>query len=410
MLYFALQLCGLLLLTNGGVGPYFAGGNLLPWALLSIVGPMVVLLLDQSGSLSADCRRFWFVVSLSLVLVVGMFVRQLTVRQTDRVAGIHDGAVQAEIAADKLLHGENPYGANYRGTDYETLNPPIVGGPSVNVVWSHVIYPPFVFEAFLPFALLGRLDGVLADYRWLTVGALMLVAWLIIRRASTWEERTMGAVLTLGNPLLWMYAVIGTNDGLAVTLVVCSVALLGDRRWWWSGAIFALALATKQSVWILAPLWAWWTWREASGSARARRLAGFGLGAGLLITFGPFLLWQPQRLLTDIYTYASGSIPYSYPVSGTTFLQYLTIWHIIPSPWTVFPAYIFSLLVGLPALWMAWRRLRTRSGAGQWFIASAAVMLATLIVGRYMNANYLIFPTVLMVAGFVWPKNGNAHD
>lgn len=399
-----------MLLTGGGVGPYFSGGNILPFALLALIGPIIVFCLNQTTSVAAQRQRFLWITGLCVVLVIGMTARQLAVRSGESVAGIHDGAVQAEVAADKLLHGQNPYGADYRGTDYERLNPPITGGPTINVVWSHVIYPPFVFESFVPFAWLRGLLGPLADYRMLTVGALLLAAWLLAQQAASWEERARVVALTLGNPLLWMYAVIGTNDGMAAALVIISIALLVRNRWWWGGFVFALAVATKQSVWLLLPLWFFWAWRQGKTASNGRRNLTYGWLAGIVVTFGPFLLWHPQRMITDILSYASGSIPYSYPVSGTTFLQYLTIWHMIPSPWAVFPTYAFQLIVWVPALWFVCRWLRKQWHVSRWLIGAAVLTLSTLLVGRYMNNNYLVAPMLLVIAGYVWPDTIAQHD
>jgi hypothetical protein len=175
-----------------------------------------------------------------------------------RPVGIHDGAVQTEIAAQKLLNGHNPYGADYRGTAYQTLNPPIPGGPGNNVVWHHFIYPPTTILLETMNEAASRLFQSAGDVRLVTLGALVLLSLMLLIRQKTWTGRTKVFILTLGNPLLFIYALIGANDIVAVAGLV-GTALLAERKQWRSmGLVFALTVGVKQSAWLAVPLWLIW--------------------------------------------------------------------------------------------------------------------------------------------------------
>lgn len=410
LLFLLLPTLGMMLVTGGGVGQYFTGNGLLTPSLLCAAGPLIYIAIGQRGSAQTDRRRFWWALAACTTLVIILTAGQLRVRAGSDVAGIHDGAVQAEVAATKLLHGENPYGANYRGTQYEKLNPPIVGGPAINVVWSHFIYPPLIFLLYIPLEIVHRITGSLADYRIITVGALGGIAAMLIFTATTWTERTRATLLTLGNPLLWIYAVIGANDIVSALFLLGATLLMARKRWWWSGVVFGLAMATKQSVWILAPLWLLWLWKSSATERVlniARRNGLLGLAVSAAAIFGPFLIWQPWRIIDDLIRYASGSIPYSYPISGTTFLQYLTVFRFVDSPWAIIPTYIFQLAVGLPALFFIWRWIRRDAGPVRWLVGSGILMMAVLLFSRYFNNNYYIVPIVLFVTAYTLSEREN---
>lgn len=408
LLFLLLPTLGMMLVTGGAVGPYFAGGGLLVFSLLSVAGPLIYLVLGNNQNARTDQRRFWWALAVCSVLVIGLAGRQLVVRSNSPVEGIYDGAIQAEVAAGKLVAGENPYGSDYRGTDYETVNPPIVGGPVINIVWSHFIYPPLIFLLYVPLHLMRAFLGPLADYRLITVGALGGLSAILILTAATWTQRTRATLLTLGNPLLWIYAVIGANDIIIALCLVAAAMLMSRRRWWWSGVIFGLALAARQTVWPLAPLWGLWLWRSSASANTpiiARRRGLLGAAVGLVVTYGPFLAWQPWRLVDDIIRFASGSISYTYPIAGTTFLQYLTVFNLVDSPWSIFPTYLFQLAVGVPVLWLTWRWIRREASPVRWLAGAGVLMMAVLLFGRYFNNNYYTVPMVLFVVAYLLSEN-----
>lgn len=406
LLFFILSIGGISFIISSGIGQiYTDAGRLLPFALFCLIAPLIYLSIGQRSTGQTDRRRFVWVITSCSILIVGMFIRQLIIRPwTDTQKGIYDGAIQSEVAADFFLHGINPYGADYRGTPYAAVNKPVIGNNTDNEVWYHYIYPPLNFLVYLPLRILSPILGPLADYRLVTIGALYVLTWLLTRQAQTWSQKTTVVLLTLGNVLLWGYAVIGCNDLLVVLLIVGSTILLRRQRWWWGGALFGLALASKQVAWVLLPLWLYWIWQVTRhtlpGWKNFRRTLS-GTIIMVAIFFGPFILWNPLAIFTDLVRYAGGAIPETYPIAGTTLLQYFYILGIIPSPFTVVPVYLFQLMVSIPisVLTAGWVRLAPQ--ASRWLAGAAVLILSVMLVSRFFNNNFLQIPMVFLIAAYL---------
>lgn len=407
LLFFLLPTLGMIVVLGGAIAQIFVqGGWLLPFALLCLVAPIMYLALGQQPSPTSDRRRYIFVWITLAMLVLGLTIRQIAIRgHAPQPQGMYDGAIQSEVAARMLLDGKNPYVGDYRGTEYASVNQVVPGGSTDNVVWYHYIYPPLTFLAYVPLAMLDTVLGPLADYRLITVGALFLVTILLTRQAKTFSRKITVVILTLGNPLLWGYAIIGANDILGPLLLLIATILIGRRRWLFAGIVFGLALAVKQTVWFIAPLWLFWVWRSMVIENQIRTVLPkhlLGILFGVAITFGPFLIWDTGRIFTDLVPYAAGNIPNTYPISGTTFLQYLHVLRLIPSAWSIVPTYLFQLMVGIPMLALTIFWLRRSAATSRWLIGAAIVPLAILLVSRYFNNNFLTFPAALLVAAYIF--------
>lgn len=386
------------LLTADLISPYFNRGSGVLWFhLAALTGFLVFITL---GSRSAKWR-WWFVVVWTVIFVGGAFVRQISLRgPVGQPVGIHDGAIHVEVAAEVFRGGQNPYQAEFRHTRYGELNPPIPGGPAINVVWSHFIYPPLTFVLQTPWSAIGSWFGFVADVRWLMLASLGLAAGLIISTTKDYDRRIRLWLLTAANPLVWLYVIAGYNDMWVITALILTAWSIDRRRWWLTGVALACAAGLKQSAWIVIPLVAWYLWRSAPDGARKKALVGFVV-AGLLI-WGPWAVWDPGALVDDIVRYASGSIPFSYPISGATFLQYLHIYNFVESPWTVIPTHWFQLAIGLPTLGaLAWW-LRKHYTLHRLLTAITILTTAVLLVSRYNNNNYISGIILLSVAAYAF--------
>lgn len=395
---------GTALLNADFLAPYLsAGGGTLTLTLMPLAGFAAAL---GVGMVGRDVpRRQFFVCLITVGLVVGLaFGRQLVARgDLNHPRGIHDGAVHTEEAAKVLLRGENPYRADYSGTAYAALNPSIPGGPAINVVWSHYIYPPANFILQAPQQAIGDALGIRADVRWIYMVAFVMVSGLIISMGRSWPERSQWLLLTLGNPLIWLHVVVGHNDILVALGVVAAAWGMTRQRWWLAGLAFGFALAAKQIAWVLFPLWAVWIWRlHTSGQTKAAKYVTLGTIGMAAVLIGPFVFWDGPALYDDLVRYASGSIPFSYPISGSTFLQFLHVFGWVDSPWTIITTAWFQALVGLPVLWLSARWFWRQPTASRWLTGASLLSLAVLLVSRYFNSNYLVPIMVMSIAAAVW--------
>ncbi len=397
---------GVAMVAKNAIPPYFADlRNLLAISLVSLVGPCLYYLVGLRPSFAGDRRRFWIAAATCGLIVFGLMAKQVTLRGSEHLpVGIHDGAVQTEVAAQKLLSGENPYGADYRSTPYQALNPPIVGGPTDNVVWHHYMYPPVTILLTAGLDIIARVVHAQADFRFITMGAALVLALVLLMRATSWSDRTRRLLLILGNPAVWIFVLIGANESVVLLALVAVAWLTQQRRWLLAGMMMGIALGTKQSAWLALPLWFIWLWamaRKKELSSRGMRTIGASLIGMVALIFGPFIVWSWQAFFRDIITYASGAIPYTYPISGTTFLQYLHIWHVVPSAWTVISAAPFQLLVGLPMLYILGRWIYRNPSVSNWLLAVALFILSILLVSRYLNNNYVSLIIGLCVVAYL---------
>ncbi len=417
ILVMILPVMGTIFFANGGVSFFDSGkGWMLQFNVLAIISGLVYLGLGQRPSLQSNRRRWMWTLTFCLIMVIGLASRQILIRtHQSRPEGIYDGAVQAEIAADFILHGKNPYGADYRGTSYMVLNKIPSSGVDIdnNPVWYHYIYPPLTFLIFTPFHILRPLIGQLADYRIISIGSILLITWLLLRRTKNWSMKTTITLLTIGNPLFWVFGVVGTNESLVSLMVVISILFFEKKRWLFAGAFFGAAIAAKQVVWVLVPLWLYWLWRrKRSGklSTKEMRQVVFSAALVVCILFMPFILWSPIRAWTDMVVFASGGIPNTYPIAGSTLLQYLHVFRLIPSPWSQVPVYLFQLLVGIPMFILTARWLRHNDSSSSWLVASTVFLVSLMLVGRFFNNNFLTTPATFLALAYVLDHTGSGES
>lgn len=375
-----------------------SGGVLLSY-LITFVGFLVSL--RGGATPTAERHRFWTIFTATIFLVGMITWRQSLVRMTD-FTNTHDGAIQTEVAADMVLRGVNPYEADFQLTAFGQAPSPYRPG-AVNLAWTHYAYPPAVILSAIPNVWLRPWLGPLSDTRWLYLAALGGLAAAVAVTMKSWERRSLTIILLLANPFIWLYAVAGFNDILSVAALVASAVLIERRQGRWGGVMMGVALAAKQTTWLSLPLWIWWLYsrtktQPSSGQTKPTIIAMSVTVVGL---FGPFFLWGPSAMFDDLIRYVSGSIPFAYPISGSTFLQFLTIFHLVGSPWDIIPVWPFQLTaLGLTG-WIGWRWIRRRPTASTWLAASTIMTLAVAMVSRFFNDNYLSAIVALGTAAYL---------
>jgi hypothetical protein len=241
---------------RGPLFPLATGLGMLAGVLL-LVGALVVAHRRWLGALA------WLTMSAAATLVV-----QASARPAIDVWIIFQQATRG------LLDGRNPYEMTFSGV------PPGQTDDCFN-------YLPFTFLAALP----GRV--AFGDVRYgellvLLAGSAMLawVAW----RARPAEPAGLGmllVVLALCLPGVLRITQQAWNESVVLGCLFAAVALLLSGRAGLAVVPLALALASKQHVVLVLPLWALWPsfgWRRAAGAG--------ALAAGICL---PWLLANPGR-------------------------------------------------------------------------------------------------------------------
>ncbi len=367
-------------------------GHLLIPSVIPLIGFIIYVWLEQRPTRRRQQCQFVVVTITSLAAMVMIGHMQLVGRTLPPgPTGVHDGAVQSEEAARFLLQGKNPYAVDYRQTPFGAFGNNL--GPQYdNIAWTHYAYPPANFLLTTPFLWLQQLVGSWSDSRTLYTLALLAIAALLVSTQSTWPRRSRMIVLTLGNPLIWMYAIVGFNDILLALGIIGTAVAAHKRKWIWSGLAFGLAVGTKQTAWLMIPLWLlwlWWSYRQNQMSRPDlnRTVLAGAITGGLFLL--PFFFWSPLHFYDDLIYYVSGAIPLSYPVSGMTLQQYFYIWRFIPSPTSPTPTLLLEASVGLPVLALVARWIKRQPSASTWLAAGLVLSLSMLLVNRYFYENYV---------------------
>ncbi|MHB8572692.1 MAG: hypothetical protein ACYDAY_07030 [Candidatus Dormibacteria bacterium] len=349
-----------------------------------LAGALVSLqLLGQRLSRSSGLWFFGLVLGLRLLpMLLAIGYRTLT---GDPV-GVHDGLLQAESAARLVMGGQDPYGADYSGTDMAQI-PWLLGG--VNPALHHLAYWPLVVILLVPVELVSTIFSVVVDPR-----LLLLVMWGVaayaVARLPVSRPARLGLLAILLLSADWA-AIEGRNDiaYMAPLLLAClDLSLARSRRAWvWLG----LAIALKPFAVLCVPLFAAWELgAHRRGERRDRAVSGVLLASLIvLVPMIPFVLWSPSAFVTDTVGYTLLGGTGAYPVNGVGLGSLLVSLGVLRTGSAPFPFALIQL-AGLavtlfPLTRIVWRRPRLATVAAGFAMSLAAVT----ILGRFTNTNYL---------------------
>lgn len=293
---------------------------------------------------------------------------------------VQDGLLITEAAANRLLHGLDPYGHDY--LDDAALRAFYLPEIPVNPLLGHFVYPPGLIVAALPFRLAG------ADFAWAWLLVLPLLA-LAAYHTVGWA----GVIAVALNPLLLFDYFYLFNDIFFLAAALAAIGELRRGRGLSAGGLLALALGLKQQAVILVPPILFLAWHFQSGRLGGRLLVG--LGAVLVLIGLPFFIWAPRAFLTDTAAYFYGSGLDSYPIRGIGLPGRLLAGGVLPSRWAFYPAGPIQTAVVLPLLALGAWDLRRHFAWWRFWAWSALLAAAVFGLGRTLAPNYLTLVAVL---------------
>lgn len=351
-------------------------------------------------------RTFFWVITVGAVLSISvLWITQIQVRRTQPMPqSRNDGVTQTEVAAGFLLHGINPYQADYRHTAFANFfNWTDPNGDDVGA--THFAYPPLIPLLFVPGTWLHQHFGWSVDNESLYMVFFLGLVALLLFAARTWKTRSWIVILLLSNPMSWSFPMSGFNDIVFLFFLVGSIFLITKKRWLIAGLSLGLALASKQTIALSLPFFGIYLWREwRSNPTERRQIVRFilaALGMMLLICL-PFFIWSPADLIDDLVRYVSGSIPWSYPISGITVMQYLRVFGIIKSPWTVLPSWPVQLAVLGPLFFFVGRWLYRHAQPSNIVAATSIAMIVAALFTRFGAENYYAVAIQAGIAAWVF--------
>ena len=368
-------------LFPGAAGPVFL-------AVCGVLAFAYPLRDRRSGPRFTTRGRVLHLAAILAVFVVVPTIASIVLRETGKpYTYIHDGAIMIEEAGRKLLHGQNPYVADY-------LDTPLFYWPMVNnPALYHLTYFPSLFLVTTPFVWLFDRLGIFWDQRYLYLPAFVAtcgVAPLLVRGAA--QRLSLAALVGL-NPQLFPFVVEGRNDFFVLLFLFGGVVLLQrERRTLGALAIAAAAAAKLHALFILPFILVYLlatrrphTVREALQTVRPLLPAVVLLA----VTFVPFLLNDWNAFYDDVVRYNAGGAAWTYPISGVGFSALLLALGVIEYRQADFPFAPIEVAVAAPIAVWALIRLWHAPSIAMLLGGYALTLLAFLFFGRYFQGNYL---------------------
>ena len=302
---------------------------------------------------------------------------------------VHDIILQQEAAMRYLLSGKNPYKETYFDTPVASFQYAELGKPAVNPALYHFVMPPwyllfpFLFYIF-SVPIFGFFDGRMALVFCLV--GLLVVLYKFFRDK---DVARLAIILTALNPATVGYFIEGRSDIFALFWFVLAVYLLEKKRSLLSGAILALAIASKQTIWFGLPFYFLYALWQAKGQVKKllSLLVSFvGVSGALMV---PFLLWDPGAFLNSVIFYLSGNTQTSYPVSGYGLGMLLYDRGIIMDIHAYYPFILWQLGIGLPVLigLLVW--MKKRLVVSRLFLGYGMFLLVFWYLSRYFNNSHV---------------------
>ncbi len=309
---------------------------------------------------------------------------------------IGDGAFQIQAARDVLLRGIDPYGFNYVGTGMERTP---WSQPFANPSLHHLDYWPGTILVPLPLqAAFKAITGWWDERIWLLLTAVAI--WIILTRLAPGPVgRTAAAAFFLipGHSLL---AILGDNDLTMVAWLLAAVVAMVQRRWFLSAVLLGVALATKQTAFVVLPILI--IFAVSLGIDRRRFLQCAGIaGVVLAACIAPFAIWDGQTFLSDTILFNFGSGSEAYPIQGIGLSQILLNAGVIHGARDAFPFLLIQLPLVLAAWFLAWRWLDGHRRAGDVILWIGIAFFVFLFTNRFTQQTYLVLGIELILAGLL---------
>jgi len=324
--------------------------------------------------------------------VVGAILRWHLVASPRALIG--DGAYQTQLAGDFVLHGVDPYGADYGRAGLASA-PWAEAFPSPAL--HHLVTWPGQFLLPLPLQALSRLVFGWWDERvFLLVAAVAI--WLLLGALFPGIPGRMAAVALFLVPSHSLLAVLGDNDLPVLALLLAALLAAQHRRLLLMGLLLGCAIATKQHALLAVPLIvAFATVRGAD-----RRTITRAAAAGTLVVAAvllPFVLWDAAAFVRDTVIFLVGGGSEAYPINGFGLSAILLSAGVIHGARDAFPFALLEMLAALVVWLVGWRWLRRGAAIPEVLMLLGLAFAGVLFVSRYFHDTHLLLGVELVLAG-----------
>jgi hypothetical protein len=308
------------------------------------------------------------------ICVISFFLAQFLIPLVSPEPEI-DVFVKIRLAAEHLLHGENPYGAVY---------PDIYGGRYGN--FSGFPYLPGLLAWVVPF------QALTGDPRTALIAADLLTGAVLYRLCGNISNSNRLSQIVY---LLWLSFPVSLFiieqswiDNLLILELSCLALALNARRWTTAGIFLGLLLATKQyTIFVVVITFVMVTIRKESLFKMAASCVVVCLGLIL-----PFLAINPHRFLYDT-VYSFGEITFRTDSFSIPALL-KNRWDLNLPPYLPLALYMSTLVGSLYSLWRVPQAIT-------WSRALVIMYTVTFLFGVQAFCNYYQLVAFLVLLNMV---------
>lgn len=264
------------------------------------------------------------VLGIALVAMIGYTITNL---YANPGYGTDEAAYQ-QYAAQLLMHGLNPYTHNLVGALTKFQVPVQYATYTLNGgISSHWAYPALALFITVPFILIthGVQSSIIANVTFLAAG--MVLAFAILPRSM----KPLAPLIALGIPILFGYALAGTNDIIMMPFLILAVIGWDEfggssrrrSRDFTQAISMGCAISVQQLAWFVAPFIVFgilsiqsrkWGWKTALQSAIKYSLVSL---ATFIIINAPFIVWNTSAWIDGILApLLQHAIPYGQGLIG----------------------------------------------------------------------------------------------
>lgn len=238
---------------------------------------------------------------ITLACISALIFRTLLWTQTTPAPNlvITDCGLYADLAGELLLHGENPYTWDYGGAFDLYRVSRVFSTPTIKgAVQSPFPYPALLFLLTASLQALG-LPGTFL----ISVAAHIAVLLLLFKASPKLFQPVILLPIVAGYDFI-VLTLIGTLD------ITWSALLVGMVLWWHKplrrAVLFGLAVAVKQSPWLITPFLLVRLWHEQDDGDDTNshyRVMYFAVVSAItfLLVNAPFILWSPIAWLRGVF-------------------------------------------------------------------------------------------------------------
>lgn len=356
--------------------------------LLLLSGVFGFVLILAAGWYVRPATR-WLILAAYLLGILALALKWVVTTPYSDLVQV-DTALYMDFATRLFLKGRNPYDWDYAGV-FDLYRTSQVGGtPRLDGIMaiSSYPYPALSFLLLVPFHLFELPGAFLISYA--ALGLLMLVIFVNAPRSI--------------QPLVLAPFVVGLDFSEVVPIgtmdIVWCLLLVGMIVSWekplWRAVLFGLAIAFKQSAWLVAPFLLIRLWRDAEAATPSpwKRLALFGgISGGVFLAFNvPFFLWGPRAWFEGVAVNVEAPLV-MFSQGGLASLTQLGFVTLPKNYYALIMAVVLGLL--LVAYWRHYASLRHTL----WFIPGIFLWMTYRNINSYWI--YWVFPataTLKMVA------------